>query len=606
MDGVAALDQSGWSVSDVGDVNGDGFNDVVIGAFGADPGDKNAAGSSYVVFGGNFTGGAETQVGTDGGDTLTAVQGAGAVDILIGGRGGDVLISDGGPDVLRGGQGDDVLAIPDVDFSSTRRLLGGNGIDTLRLDGSGLTLDLTAIPDNRIVDIEEIDITGSGANILTLNRLEVLNISSHSNTLLVRRDGDDIVNIGTGWTQQADEIIGPETFNVYTQGAATLKVQAVAVPATIAGRHIFYNNSAYDFDSDPLTAPFGTGSAAADANDDFAIATDKSALQAGSKATFANYTSFSNGINGIMVDIADLAGTPTVSDFQFRIGNDNNPTGWSAAPAPTSITVRSGAGAGGSDRVTLIWPNNVIQKTWLQITVLATPNTGLASDDVFYFGNAIGETGDAPTANAFVNAVDRTRILNNPKTFLNRATVTDLHDINRDSLVNAIDRTIALNNGTTFLTDLNLIDLTGGGGGGAAAVGQPEAGTGIPGSSGIADSGQVSLVPMQSATVVPSASRQPTDIATLFSAVSGTAVDAVRDSIGPADTGPAIQLPLMSRGPSRSSSARRPAPARLETASVPAPVAEDRFPDFVGDVLDSLFGAEDERERLLGELLFLI
>ncbi len=206
LDGIDADDISGTPVSSAGDVNGDGFDDLIIGAEGGDAGATDS-GESYVVFGGNFTGGAETQVGNATANTLTAVNGA-ALDVLIGGGGNDILISDGGPDVLIGGEGNDILAIPDADFSSTRRLLGGNGLaDRLRLDGSGLTLDLTAIHDNRIVDIEEIDITGSGANTLTLNVQEVLNISSHSNTLVVRRDSNDIVNIGAGWTQQANESI---------------------------------------------------------------------------------------------------------------------------------------------------------------------------------------------------------------------------------------------------------------------------------------------------------------------------------------------------------------------------------------------------------------
>jgi len=44
-------DLSGWSVSDAGDVNGDGFDDLIIGAYGAGPDGKLAAGESYVVFG---------------------------------------------------------------------------------------------------------------------------------------------------------------------------------------------------------------------------------------------------------------------------------------------------------------------------------------------------------------------------------------------------------------------------------------------------------------------------------------------------------------------------------------------------------------------------
>ncbi len=228
LDGVDPGDQSGSSVSGAGDVNGDGFDDLIIGAPAAAPGGRTTAGESYVVFGRNITGGVETQVGDATGNTLTAAQGAVATDILIGGGGDDVLVSDGGADVLRGGEGDDVLAIPDADFSSTRRLQGGNGTDTLRLDGSGVTFDLTAIADNRITDIEQIDLRGSGDNTLILDVLEVLNLSTHSNRLLVRADAGGTVDIGTGWTQQVAEIHFSEYFRVFTQGVATLLVEAAA------------------------------------------------------------------------------------------------------------------------------------------------------------------------------------------------------------------------------------------------------------------------------------------------------------------------------------------------------------------------------------------
>ena len=51
MDGVAAGDFSGISVADIGDINADGIDDLVVGASRADPGGEASAGSSYVVFG---------------------------------------------------------------------------------------------------------------------------------------------------------------------------------------------------------------------------------------------------------------------------------------------------------------------------------------------------------------------------------------------------------------------------------------------------------------------------------------------------------------------------------------------------------------------------
>jgi len=51
IDGGAAVDQSGYSVSDAGDVNADGTDDVIIGAPNADNNTRTNSGSSYVVFG---------------------------------------------------------------------------------------------------------------------------------------------------------------------------------------------------------------------------------------------------------------------------------------------------------------------------------------------------------------------------------------------------------------------------------------------------------------------------------------------------------------------------------------------------------------------------
>ncbi|MGH9936487.1 MAG: integrin alpha, partial [Blastocatellia bacterium] len=51
LSGVAAGDRSGISVRNAGDVNGDGFSDVIVGAHRADPNVTTDAGASYVVFG---------------------------------------------------------------------------------------------------------------------------------------------------------------------------------------------------------------------------------------------------------------------------------------------------------------------------------------------------------------------------------------------------------------------------------------------------------------------------------------------------------------------------------------------------------------------------
>lgn len=51
VDGISGGDQSGFSISGGGDINGDGFNDLLIGTLNGDPNGTSNAGESYVVFG---------------------------------------------------------------------------------------------------------------------------------------------------------------------------------------------------------------------------------------------------------------------------------------------------------------------------------------------------------------------------------------------------------------------------------------------------------------------------------------------------------------------------------------------------------------------------
>jgi hypothetical protein len=51
LDGISTYDYSGFSVAGARDVNGDGIDDLIIGANLADPGGRISAGETYVVFG---------------------------------------------------------------------------------------------------------------------------------------------------------------------------------------------------------------------------------------------------------------------------------------------------------------------------------------------------------------------------------------------------------------------------------------------------------------------------------------------------------------------------------------------------------------------------
>ena len=222
---------------------------------------------------------------------------------------------------------------------------------------------------------------------------------------------------------------------------------ALPTTPTVVGRYTFYNNSVFD-GNDP----------AANSKDDAAIATDKAPLAEGDTATFSNYTSYSKGINGIMVDIAALpsGAQPSAKDFAFKVGNNNAPAGWATGPVPASVLVRPGAGTGGSTRIDITWADGAIKNEWLQITVDADATTGLSASDVFYFGNAIGESGNS-ASDAMVTPADEQAARSDPHSFFNPALITNPHDYNRDGKVDATDQIIARMNQTTSATALQLI-----------------------------------------------------------------------------------------------------------------------------------------------------
>lgn len=112
--GVGAEDKSGASVSSAGDVNGDGYDDLIVGARKADnnANDDNE-GASYIIFGGGQYA-ANDEVATSGDDALVGTVGADTIDGLA------------GDDVIRAGAADDVI----TGGTGADRMYGGGGADT--------------------------------------------------------------------------------------------------------------------------------------------------------------------------------------------------------------------------------------------------------------------------------------------------------------------------------------------------------------------------------------------------------------------------------------------------------------------------------------------
>ena len=194
---MATINGTTSSDSLVGTAKDDGLwgyqgNDTLIGG----------AGDDYLNAGDNFSVGGENPIPRSGDDLLwggagdDTLNGGRGSDRLYGGPGNDFLyyLYYRGPGVLNGEDGNDTLS---WDAAATR-LDGGRGTDTLRVHSWGL--DLRDVPDDKLVDIEIIDIniSSGGGNKLTLTRKDILAISSTTDTLQVVGDEylyDIVVNI---------------------------------------------------------------------------------------------------------------------------------------------------------------------------------------------------------------------------------------------------------------------------------------------------------------------------------------------------------------------------------------------------------------------------
>ncbi|MCC8996389.1 MAG: hypothetical protein LM517_04890 [Nitrosomonas sp.] len=264
MNGVSEMDVLGGVVKNAGDVNGDGFGDMLISAGGADHNGKDS-GSVYVIFGkstgfnatldlanlpndagfridgpigghfmGLFSGSISSagDINNDGFDDLMVaelfgahanyiifgrsdfsnlekvINGTNDKDTLIGtkaaerfeaGNGNDTLIGKGGADTYLAGNGNDYIRIHDLNF---KLVDGGEGNgDTLAIAAVDANLDLANFAE-KIIGIEKIYLYGpSGSDSgVTLNANQLKALSDTTNKLIVNGNHGDYVHItDDGW-----------------------------------------------------------------------------------------------------------------------------------------------------------------------------------------------------------------------------------------------------------------------------------------------------------------------------------------------------------------------------------------------------------------------
>jgi hypothetical protein len=209
-------DSAGHSVSSAGDINGDGFDDLMVGAPGGGEG-----GEIYILYGGAF-GGSNTPIN---------FTGTSSAEILMGAAGNDTLTGNGGRDVYRSGTGNDHIVIKDAGF---RLIDAGSGKgDVVVFDGNGFALDARNFSNSRLTGIEGFDLT-KGGNILKLAAVDVFHFSTNGNEQFTGADSHNniVVDGDSG-----------DTLQLFDTGAANADWEVAETGRTLDGS----GHGAYSF-----------------------------------------------------------------------------------------------------------------------------------------------------------------------------------------------------------------------------------------------------------------------------------------------------------------------------------------------------------------------
>jgi VCBS repeat-containing protein len=247
----------GWDASDVGSrptLSGAQVNTYTITATGGTSAYSTATDTVSLTVATMASAG---YAGTSGDDPM-----------MIGTTGDDVMVGNGGADQFTAGDGNDLVVlnaanVTALSASNAANVDGGAGVNTLKLSGADMLLDLNdAVVQGKVHNFSTIDLVGNGHNMLKLGLSDVQSLSGASddaNTVDVNEaqmlvvkgnDGDAVVLDNTAsWSQlvglkgadltalygAAHGFVTSHTYSQYTKSGATLFVDELTAVADFVG-----------------------------------------------------------------------------------------------------------------------------------------------------------------------------------------------------------------------------------------------------------------------------------------------------------------------------------------------------------------------------------